>query len=261
MFKDIYFRYVMNRAAARLGRLGDAGAVGLSRALRQAALGEFDGAERDWMGRIELIRSELEGSGAFVGQPDWGASSLGGGAPGVITRRVGEVCRSASKPRLWAGFLLRLVREFRPAGCLELGTCLGISACYESAGLRLNGLGRLVTLEGAPEFAEIARKNFCRLGLDNVEVVTGPFQETLDVALDRLGRVDYAFIDGHHQEKPTLEYFGKIRACANPGAVLVFDDINWSDGMKRAWKTVTSSRGVNHAMNLHTLGVCIYGNG
>ncbi|MCX5771839.1 MAG: class I SAM-dependent methyltransferase [Candidatus Hydrogenedentes bacterium] len=260
MLKDLYFRHLMKRQAGRLAGCGEAAGLGLSRAMRSAAAGAFSAEEHEWIGRIEPIRREMEASSAEVRQPDWGATSCGGVEPGAITRIVGEVCRSASKPKLWAGFLLKLVREFRPGSCLELGTCLGVSACYEGAGLHMNGAGRLVTLEGAPEFAEIARANFQRLGLSNVSVITGPFQKTLGEALDQLGPIDYAFIDGHHQEAPTIEYFRKISARANPGAVLVFDDINWSDGMKRAWRSVASSPGVFYPVNLHTLGVCIYGN-
>ncbi|MCX5769932.1 MAG: class I SAM-dependent methyltransferase [Candidatus Hydrogenedentes bacterium] len=269
MLKDLYFRHLMRHAAARAASTpvkqavdavaGRAVTSALVRALREAASGDFSSEEQACICRIEAIRTAFRRSTATVRQPDWGSKPGAGAEPATITREVGELYRSTSKSKLWAGLLMKLMRECRPQACLELGTCLGISACYQAAGLHLNGSGRLLTLEGAPEFAAIAKKNFSQLGLSNVQVVTGPFQRTLEGALADLGPIDYAFIDGHHQEMPTLDYFGKICAQANPGAVFVFDDINWSDGMKRAWRTITQTRNVRHAMDLHALGICVYG--
>jgi hypothetical protein len=61
----------------------------------------------------------------------------------VVTRTVGEVSKGASKPYFWSLLLFKLIRKFRPSICLELGTCLGISASFQAAALKLNGIGKI----------------------------------------------------------------------------------------------------------------------
>ena len=95
----------------------------------------------------------------------------------VITKAIGDACKT-SKSHFWSFLLFKLIREFKPSTCLELGTALGISACYQAAALKLNQAGNLTTLEGADSLALIAKQHFQALGLDNVRVVIGRFQDT-----------------------------------------------------------------------------------
>ena len=64
-------------------------------------------------------------------------------------------------------------------------------------------------------------------------VITGRFQDVLDDTLADLREVDYVFIDGHHDEKATLDYFNRIYPFLSKNAIVLFDDISWSEGMKR----------------------------
>jgi predicted O-methyltransferase YrrM len=88
-------------------------------------------------------------------------------------------------------------------------------------------------------------------------VVPGRFQDTLaDVAREQ-APVDFAFIDGHHDEHATVAYFRQILPHLGRSAVLVFDDISWSPGMERAWKTVTADERVGLAVDLSAIGICL----
>ena len=175
------------------------------------------------------------------------------------SRVIAEVCRSASKPRFWALFLFRMIRALRPVKCLELGTSLGFSASYQAAALQMNGSGELVSLEGDGSLAKIAAGNFIALGLDNARVVVGRFEDTLPAALEAMKPVDYVFIDGHHEEKATLNYFEILYPFLADGAVVVFDDISWTPGMKRAWNTIAADQRVSFCLDLHTIGVAVIG--
>jgi predicted O-methyltransferase YrrM len=141
-----------------------------------------------------------------------------------------------------------------------MGTAVGISAAYQTAALRLNGHGALVTLEGATSLAEIARNNFQQLGLDTVEVVVGRFHDTLPVVLTNRRPVDYVFVDGHHDDQTTLAYFEHILPFLAETALLVFDDIAWSEGMKRAWATIARDKRVGVAVDLGAVGLCVIDN-
>jgi hypothetical protein len=98
-----------------------------------------------------------------------------------VTEALGSINRIASKPPYWCRLLFHLIRGWRPSTCIEMGTAVGISAAYQAAALKLNGSGRLTTLEGAEGLAAVARRNFRNLGLDTVEVRIGRFQDTLPV--------------------------------------------------------------------------------
>ena len=119
--------------------------------------------------------------------------------------------------------------------------------------------GRLVTLEASPYRQRLARELHGRVGLDNIDYRLGLFVDTLDAALDEFESFDFAFIDGHHQHEPTLDYFDRIWRHATPGAVFVFDDIRWSDGMQRAWAELQADPRIELAVDLYSVGVCIVG--
>jgi predicted O-methyltransferase YrrM len=206
--------------------------------------------ERAVIEAIESARARLEASSESVETIDYGAGPGGmrtdeemeRGVP--VIRNLGELCRSSSKPSHAARLLFRLVRERRPDRCLELGTCLGISAAYQAAALDLNGRGSLITMEGAPALAERAGILLDELGLGSrVDIRVGRFVDLLPDVLQS-ARFDLAFVDGHHDENATLDYFRRIVPAMRAGGLLVFDDIGWSDGMARAWRVIRSDPSV-----------------
>jgi predicted O-methyltransferase YrrM len=174
-----------------------------------------------------------------------------------VTDKLGDISRAASKPALEALLLFKLIRTIRPTSCIEMGTCVGISTAYQAAALELNEQGGLVTLEGARPLAEVAGENLRQLGLKRVDVVIGRFQSTLPEVLKKVRPVDYVFIDGHHDECATIGYFEQILPSLSRTALLVFDDIAWSDEMKRAWGTISRDRRVGIAVDLEALGLCV----
>src|SRR5262245_31430437 len=159
-------------------------------AVRRTLARDSTPMERAWIDRLEELRRELESSTRTITRLDYGAGSPTEHrspeemAAGVLVEdQQGAFCRNASKNSFWCGLLFRMVRALRPASCGELGTAVGMSASYVGAALHLNGKGALATLEGSEGLAEVARQNLVRLGLTNVEVITGRFQDTLGGAL------------------------------------------------------------------------------
>lgn len=237
---------------ARLQRDPEPAARVVGAALSTAVLDALHDDERRWVDDIEGLRAALEASDEPLDTAL--VNRRGVEQPGVL----GDVCRRRSKKRSWGVFLMALARGLAPTRCVELGTCLGISSAYLGAGMHLAGRGRLVTLEGAPALAELARKHLASVGLPEVEVETGLFADTLGTVLQQ-SPVDLAFVDGHHQEEPTLAYFARILDHVETRAVVVFDDIRWSDGMERAWAAVVAEPRVHVAVDLTSVGVCVVG--
>lgn len=269
--KGIYWIVLKMKARNAISRLYgevDWGSRLIASALMGALQNDAISEEKVWIDKIESLREELNSSTSEVSIVDYGA-----GKPGlnltdeemyqgrVITSSVGDICRTGSKPYFWSFLLFRLIREFRPSVCLELGTCLGISASFQAAALKLNQAGKIVTLEGAELLASLAQRNFQSLGLDNVSIVIGRFQDTLDGVLNEHAPLDYAFIDGHHDEKATMTYFEQIFPFLSDKAIIVFDDISWSEGMKRVWKGIEMDERVKISVDLRHVGICIIDRG
>jgi predicted O-methyltransferase YrrM len=255
-------------AIVRLSGTADPRTAEIAAALDAAARRTLDAREHQWVDRIEEVRRSLLRSRETVPVTDYGAVEPEAGLSSELmlqgrsdTRVIGDVCRTASKPFGAALILFHLVRKLRPARCLELGTCLGISTAYQAAALRLNGGGTIVSLEGAPALAALAQGNLAALGLDNASVVTGRFGDTLDGVLRDLAGLDYAFIDGHHDGRATLEYFDRIHPSLTEGAAVVFDDIRWSSGMRSAWRALENDSRVRLAVDLRRMGLCVVGAG
>jgi predicted O-methyltransferase YrrM len=225
----------------------------------------YSKSENGWIGKIEKLRNSLNISSDKISVTDYGAGSpdsrlsksdMYQGRSDVMT--IGEVCRTASKPYKWDFLLFKLVREFRPSVCLELGTAMGISAAYIGAACELNNNGHVVTLEGAESLVSLANATFEKLNISRVNVISGRFQDTLQEVLDKYSPIDFVFIDGHHDEDATISYFIQIFPRLSDGALLVFDDISWSKGMKRAWKTIKSYRNIKVSVDLVMVGLCIF---
>ncbi len=238
--------------------------ITVSRALEKTMNKSLTEEEMLWIDKIESLRQALKVSDKQITIVDNGAGSSYSGVNSeflneinVAARSVGDVCRRSSKSHFWATLLFHLIREFRPKVCVELGTCLGISGAYLAAGLKLNQLGKLVTIEGSQSLASLAGQNFTTLGFGNVELVTGKFQEKLEKVLAKNAPVEFVFIDGHHDGLATWYYFEQIHAFASTNTLLVLDDIRWSKSMKKTWRMIQSDERVCFALDLWMIGICL----
>lgn len=196
--------------------------------------------------RIESRRAALLGVDALLDD---------GSLPASLRRdrevRVCEAVRASMPPRQ-AALLHGLVKVFGLRAALELGTNVGISAAYIAAAA---APGTVTTLERSHHRARHARALFDAVGLDNVDIVLGSFDQTLAGVLNRSGVLDFAFIDGNHRLEPTLRYFEAIIAHMRPGGVVVFDDIRWSQGMREAWERIRGDDRFSLTADLVRMGV------
>ena len=219
---------------------------------------------REWTAKIELLRARLNASAREISRVDFGAGTgtdrrsahtMDQGI--MVMETLGELSRNASKPPFWCRFLFALVRGISPESGIEMGAALGISAAYQAAAFRLNRRGRFATLEGAPSLAEEARSNLRSLGLAEVDVVVGRFVDTLPGVLTTRAPLDYVFVDGHHDGEATVSYFEMLLPHLAPRAVVVYDDIAWSDGMRQAWSRIAGDERVAFSVDLGQIGVTV----
>lgn len=179
---------------------------------------------------IEELRNQLLQDRRRISIQDFGA---GFGGRTFHERSIRYITRNSSKPPRYARMLHRLVQHLHPDLMLELGTSVGISALYQSTG---NRSGKLITVEGCPETTKLARHNFSQFPDLNIKLVEGTFDDVLPEILKANPGIDYLYIDGHHRLEPTLRYIELCKPSLSENAVVVVDDINWSEEMRSAWK-------------------------
>jgi predicted O-methyltransferase YrrM len=203
---------------------------------------------------INRLRKELGTASRFIKRKDLGARCRDFPSDQRFVR-VKDLVHHASVSRKKGEFLFRLIHYFKPATILELGTSLGMSAIY--FGLAAPG-SRIITIEGCIDSANLARENFEKAGLENIEVITGTFEEKLEVALAGMPSPDLVFFDGNHKKEPTLNYFKTCMRHVHPGSIFIFDDIHWSSGMEEAWREICRNPGVRVTIDLYFLGIAFF---
>ena len=148
--------------------------------------------------------------------------------------------------------LYRIVSYFKPKTIIEIGTSLGISTSYIA---KANSNSQIYTLEGCGETIKIAEQNFAHLGLRNIEIIEGDFKNTLETTISKIPRIDLAFIDGNHNKDATIKYFNLLIENMNENAILIFDDIHWSNDMEKAWEEIKESTKVTLTIDLFFVGL------
>ncbi len=201
---------------------------------------------------IELIRKELLNSNSELNILDYGAGSKKGSPP---KRKISTIAKNTLITPKFGRLLFHLVNHYQSKRILELGTSLGISTLYLATA---SSHAQIVSLEGSPEIGQTAVQNFKPLHINNIELLIGEFSETLPQALEILGKIDLAFIDGNHRRNPTIAYFEKILPFCHQNSILVFDDIHWSSEMEDAWNYIKSSEKVKLTIDLFFKGIVFF---
>jgi len=212
--------------------------------------------------QIETIRTRLNKDNTLLETMDYGAGprdhqfsqeEMVAGVSRSLT--IAEYVNRSGKQAL-CEFLSWVILDFGCSNGLELGTCVGISAAYQAAAFCENG-GTLHTIEGDPALCKIARSNFIELGLSNVDVITGRFQEVLPSVLEDMEWLDYLYIDGHFDGKATLNNYNLIKKFAVPGTIMIFHDISYNESMKATWQLITQDETTQAHVVIENLDVGI----
>ena len=139
---------------------------------------------------------------------------------------------------------------------VELGTSLGVTTAYLAA---MDSRNKVVTYEGCPAVAEVARANWEKLGLSNIACVVGEITvDSLQLAVDRLSGIDVAFIDANHTCEATLTYFNALASRVHEKSVVVVDDIHYNEDMEKAWKAICADERVTTTMDLYRMGLVFF---
>ncbi len=201
---------------------------------------------------IENLRQNLLADQQTITIRDFGAGSR---VFSGLERKVSGIARTSLKPRKYSRLLHHIIAYYQPATIVELGTSLGITTAYLA---QANPRAQVITLEGADAIATIAKENFSKLSINNVELMLGDFKDTLPLVTQRFRQIDFAFIDGNHSKAPTLQYFDKLLPSMGNDSILVFDDIHWSAEMEAAWAEIQARQEVRLTIDLFFVGLVFF---
>jgi len=172
---------------------------------------------------------------------------------------VAEVAQRAASPEIWARFFYHLSKAEPTENILEIGTNLGVSGQYFIKALEGKKNGKFITLEGVKGLCEIAENQFGSLvDPSRFEVLHGLYDQTLIDIVNRGMLFNLVFIDGNHQYNATLRYLEMLKNNLADKALVIFDDIHWSNGMRKAWRELCKQKGVVLSVNFFKLGVIVF---
>lgn len=203
--------------------------------------------------QLEALRQKLATDKRILEIEDLGAGSR---VAASKKRSVRQIAKAALKPKKYAQLIYRLVKHYQPNVILELGTSLGITTSYLSAA---NPFAKIITIEGSNAVATIAKENFQKLSLKNIELLQGNFDAILPSMLLSLpNSIDLAYIDGNHRYQPTMRYFHQLLSKTTNNTVLIFDDIHWSEEMEKAWEEIKTHPSVQCTIDIFFLGFVFF---
>lgn len=186
-------------------------------------------AKRMSLPRIEKQRRELLNSTQQIDFTDYGKQGK------KVKKKVAHIAKYSLKPTKYAKILAQVTKHTKAKNILELGTSLGITSAYIAS----QPHSTLVTMEGDQNVAAIAQKIWQTLGLSNIDIVIGNFDDTLSTIGN--ASFDIIYIDGNHHKEPTLRYFELLQHNTNTDTLFIFDDIHYSPAMEQAWQAIKDS--------------------
>jgi len=198
--------------------------------------------------QIEDIRFKLKADKRVLNIEDFGT-----GFDRIDT--VSNITKRSLKSAKYGQLLFRIANYFKVRNVLELGTSLGVTTAYLATS---STEIRCVSLEGCPQIAAVAKENLQKFGLENVEIIVGNIDITLDKVLAQLDKLDLIFLDANHKYDSVLSYFNLCLSRIHNDSIMIVDDIYWSKDMENAWTVIKNHPQVMSTIDLFELGVVFF---
>lgn len=215
----------------------------------------YDFSAKKVYDEIEDHRKKLLNDDRVITVLDLGAGSQINKNP---RKKVSTIAKHSLKSPHLAQLIFRLAQHHKVKHAIELGTCLGLTTAYLA---KADEDIKVVSLEGCPETASIAQSNFNDLGLTNIELEVGNFDNLFPQLIEKYDKLDFVYIDGNHTKEATLNYFNWCLPKVDEHTLLIFDDIYWSKGMKEAWAEIKAHPQVTVTVDLFWIGLVYFRKG
>jgi predicted O-methyltransferase YrrM len=197
--------------------------------------------------KVELVRNESKKDKSELKFFEFGAGERFEG-----TKRINSILSKSVSSEIKCKTLQNISKKTGNGEIIEIGSSLGFVSAYLGIG---SPDKKVYTFEGNSSIVKYAESFHKNMEINNIHVIEGDFENTLDRHLDNLNEISFAFIDGNHRENATIRYFEKILNKCNDNSIIVIDDIYWSLGMKKAWNKIKQYPGVSSSIDLFQVGI------
>lgn len=205
---------------------------------------------------VGKFRKSLLSNNNIVRVHDLGTGSL---KMGDKSRRISDIARYSSTGKKYTKILAALAAEINGKPIIELGTSLGIGTL--AFALAAPG-SRVITIEGCPLTAGIAKDYFERMGITNIDPRIGDIGLVLEDLIGEAGdSPGLVYIDANHREEPLLRYFDIIARHAGDDTVVAIDDIHLSRSMESGWKRIKEDDRVRVTVDILQMGLVFFRRG
>lgn len=190
--------------------------------------------QKDLFSKIEKAISDTNDMGKM---PLWKGY---GDVPNYPTRVGPNAKRTMGQVRTTRGtcqFYAWLASKLKPQSVLEFGAAFGASGMYWLAGLEIAKAGTLFSFEPNEIWCDVARKNF-EMVSDKFVLTAGTFEDNTGLISPK---ADITLIDAIHTKDFVLSQFELVKAVSAPGAIILFDDISFSNDMRACWQEIKAS--------------------
>lgn len=178
----------------------------------------------------EKLREQLLDSTLSVNVKDLGAGSV---LPSN-NRLVKDIATHSLSQSKFSSLYSRVIEFYQCKQVIELGTCLGINTLYLAGASATS----VTTFEGADAMINLAKDTFNFADAQNIKMIEGNIDETLEHYLRTHQKIDFAFVDANHRYDAVMRYFKLLLHASHEKTIIVFDDIHLNQGMEKAWSEI-----------------------
>lgn len=201
---------------------------------------------------LKFIRKNFEQDHRFIHVTDFGVGSQ---HLKSSLRKISDIALTSSSPEKYSRLYTRILHHFHCTYILELGTSLGINTLYLA---KADDSSQVVTFEGSPETAAIARTLFDTNKARNIRLIEGNIDHVLPPYLLSTEKIDFAFMDANHRFGPTVQYFEWLVTKIHHRSIIILDDIHYSPEMAKAWKAIQKHDLVFGTVDLFRCGIIFF---
>lgn len=198
---------------------------------------------------MRFLRKQLLHNHQEIDSSSFGAGSKVSKSP---KRKVSSLVRWSSATPKEGELIARIANWVKAKTILELGTCMGIGTLYLALA---DKRAEVYTIEGCESYLNKAKEHFNIMQIENIKGFCGNFEDVLPRILETTEQLDLIYLDGNHQEEPTINYFNEVLTKCHDNSVIVLDDIYWSKGMTNAWNRIVEHEKVTLSFDFFDLGV------
>lgn len=203
---------------------------------------------------VNQLYQELLKSDETIEFVDYGAGSKVLNKEHRTIAQLAEVCGTGLK---YGPVLNKTVSHFKVKNILELGTSIGIGTAYLSAGNRIE---KLISIDADTNSLKYAKKHLQSLGINDCLLINETFDNALENGSINGLKFDLCFIDGNHLGSAVKKYYNLlVKNYISDKAILIFDDINWSKDMFKAWKSIAAEENGSMVLDLYRMGIIFRG--